>query len=271
MTNSSDKTRTAGQPDLSELFARYLHGQVGTQKAGLSLAITGEVVPHEAAPTQPADPKLAWEEALAVLPFYSPKVKVKTFKAPPDWSTLVAAQDPALAVPFCLGNFPQMVRSLQPLLHLNPVADTTRLAALGTDTSRLATPELIRWAEIAFKRKGFPENLLAVAALRLAREFDRAEALILKNSKVEEALEPAWNNERAALDWHRGRTKEALASWKSQEETVPVLFNRGIASLFMNQRANARAFLHQAVTHLSEDGAWHHLARLYLAMAEMKA
>ena len=80
----------------------------------------------------------------------------------------------------------------------------------------------------------------------------------------------AWANERAALAWHRGQTKEALSSWQAQEENVPVLFNRGMASLFLNKRANARAFLQQAVDQLPE-GAWHHLGRLYLALAEMRS
>lgn len=273
MTNPSDKLNPAGLPDLSELLARYLHGQVGTQEAGLAVSMTGEVVPHEAAPTQPADPKLAWEEALVVVPFYSSKAKTKTLKAPPDWPALVAAQEPVVAVPFCLGNFPQMVRSLQPLLHLAPGAHATRLATpvKATNAPSVASPELIHWADQTVKRKQFPDSLLAIAALRLARDFNRAEQLILDDSKVEKEWRPAWENERAATDWHRGRMKHALASWQAQKETVPVLFNRGMACLFMNQHAEARALLHQAVTHLSEDGAWHHLARLYLALAEMKA
>ncbi len=211
-----------------------------------------------------------------VLPFYSSKSKTKTLKAPPDWPTLVAAQEPAVAVPFCLGNFPQLVRSLQPLLHLTPGAGRTSATRLATpvkttNAPSVASPELIHWADQAVKRPQFPDSLLAIAALRLARDFDRAESLIHSNADAPADWLPAWENERAALAWHRGQAKEALTSWQAQKETVPVLFNRGMACLFLNQRAEARAFLHQAVTHLSEDGAWHHLARLYLALAEIKA
>jgi hypothetical protein len=271
MTNPSNQSRPSGQPDLSELFARYLHGQVGIQEAGLGIAMTGEVIPHEAAPAQPADPKLAWEESLAVLSFYSPKAKTKTIKPPPDWPALVAAQEPALAVPFCLGNFPQLVRSLQPLLHLNSAAHAARLAASAkaTNVASLATAELIRWADQTEQRRQFPDCLLAVGALRLGRDFDRAEKVLRDESDVPADWRPAWENERAALAWHRGQAKEALASWQAQKETVPVLFNRGMASLFTNQRAEGRAFLQKAVAHLPEDSAWHHLGRLYLAVAEM--
>jgi len=94
MATPFEKTHIAGQPDLSDLFARYLHGQMSMQEAGFAVAKTGDVVPFEAAPTQPADPKLAWEESLTVLSFYSFKGKARSLKAPPDWSALVASQEP---------------------------------------------------------------------------------------------------------------------------------------------------------------------------------
>jgi hypothetical protein len=51
---------------------------------------------------------------------------------------------------------------------------------------------------------------------------------------------------------------------------VPVWFNRGLAALFLNEANTARALLRQAAEKLPETGAWHHLARLYLALAEMR-
>jgi hypothetical protein len=266
MATPSEKTHATGQPDLSDLFARYLHGQMSMQEAGFAVASTGDVVPFEAAPTQPADPKLAWEEALSVLPFYSFKGKAKSLKIPPDWSALVASQEPIVAVPFCLGNFPQMVRSLQPLLHPDKLHP-----AKPASGSTGASAELLRWAGQAVEGRQFPESLIAVATLRLAREFDRAESLLNDLSTAPANWRSAWDNERAALAWHRGQAKEALASWHGQAESVPVLFNRGMACLFTHQRADARAFLQKAVEHLHEDSAWHHLGRLYLALAEMKA
>ena len=176
-----------------------------------------------------------------------------------------------MAVPFCLGNFPQMIRSLQPLLQLNLGASSTRLTNLvrPTNAPSVASADLTHWADRSFHYKEFPENLLAVAVLRLARDFDRAESLLGDKSKFEEEFRSAWENERAALSWHRGRTKEALDSWLAQPESIPVLFNRGMACLFLNRRAEASAFLNKAIAHLSEGDAWFHLARLYLAVAEM--
>ena len=273
MTNPSEKSNSTCQPGLSALFADFLFKQMRAEVAGLLAPPTGEVVPYEAAPAQPADPKLAWEESLAALPFYSSKLKAsaKNIKAPPDWPALVSAQEPQVAVPFCLGNFPQIVRSLQPLLQLNLGTSPAKISNLVKPTSAPsgASAELIQWADRSFHRKDLPENLLAVAVLRLARDFDRAESLLSDKSKFEEEFRSAWENERAALSWHRGRTKEALDSWLAQPESIPVLFNRGMACLFLNRRAEAPAFLNKAIAHLSDDDAWFHLARLYLAVGEM--
>jgi tetratricopeptide (TPR) repeat protein len=269
MSQFQDKSPSSAQPGIPELLARFLHGQAGAHEAGLAAHVTGEVVPYEAAPSQPADPKLAWEESLAVLSFYAPSFSggsrtEKGLKAPPDWPALVAAQEPALAVAFCLGNFPQLIRSLQPLLHAS-----SPQPAMASNARPFDSLELSRWASQAASRKEFPASLLAVAALRLAKNFDRADELLPEEADVPSEWRADWANESAALAWHRGQTKEALASWQAQKDTVPVLFNRGMASLFLNKRANARAFLQQAVDQLPEDGAWQHLGRLYLALAEM--
>src|SRR5205823_14029628 len=153
MSQFHDKSRTSDQPGLAELLARFLHGQAGAHEAGLATEAAGEVVPYEAAPSQPADPKLAWEESLAVLPFYASSFggrSTNKFKAPPDWSILMAAQEPALAVAFCLGNFPQLVRSLQPLLHSSNLQPTMAANARPFDS-----PELFRWASQTASRKEF--------------------------------------------------------------------------------------------------------------------
>ena len=49
---------------------------------------------------------------------------------------------------------------------------------------------------------------------------------------------------------------------------TPVLFNRGMAALFSDRPQEARTALTEAVARLPEAGAWHHLGRLYLALAE---
>ena len=74
-------------------------------------------------------------------------------------------------------------------------------------------------------------------------------------------------NEEAALAWHRGRADEAAALWQKQSESVPVLFNRGMAALFLGDAVTAHEALTRAAAALPETGAWHHLARLYLALA----
>src|SRR5262249_48300728 len=129
-------------------------------------------------------------------------------------------------------------------------------------------PALTDWAEQVARRQQFPQLLLAQAALRLARQFDEAERLL--QTAAPAPWQAAWQNEAAALSWHRGRADEALAAWLKQPASVPVLFNRGMAALSLARPADARPWLTQAVAQLPEDGAWHHLGRLYLALAETR-
>jgi len=251
------------QPPLSELLGRYLQEQTAAHESGMALPEgLGEVLPHDAAPAQPIDPRTAWTEALTALRFFhdGPGVAV-----PPDWPTLVVTHEPETALAFAIGNFPQLVRNLLPLWQ------TKDLKALcPRSTAPAPAAALVDWATETLRKGAFPQGLLAVGALRLCHQFDVADDLVREHAaKVPAAWRVAWANECAALAWHRGRTHEAAESWKQQEESVPVLFNRGMAGLFLGDRAEARTALSSAVSRLSEDSAWHHLGRLYLALAEM--
>jgi hypothetical protein len=86
------------------------------------------------------------------------------------------------------------------------------------------------------------------------------------DSSVPPAWRAAWANEKAALAWQRGRFEEARSQWQALPDSVPVLFNRGMAALFCGHPDEARAALTDAVAQLPDTGAWHHLGRLYLSM-----
>src|SRR5437899_211599 len=107
---------TPVQPRLTDLLARYLDRQAEAHAMGAA-AEPAEVTPYEAGPVQPIDPRLAWHEALAALACYGPSTEASSLPALPHWPTLVAGHEPVTALAFALGNFPQLVRSFQPLLH----------------------------------------------------------------------------------------------------------------------------------------------------------
>jgi tetratricopeptide (TPR) repeat protein len=248
-----------GSPALSELFTRYLERQAQAQAQGLGYAEpTDEVVPHEAAPPQPVDPQLAWGEAVAAAQHFPDAAAPKAWPVPPDWPGLVAAQEPSVALAFCLGNYPQLVRNLHPLLSAEP-------AALRHPPGRpLPAAALADWAG---RQKNYPEALLAAGVLRLARHFDEAADLLRRAGDAPAAWQAVKANEEAAIAWHRGRADEALALWQAQAASVPVLFNRGMAALFLGRRDEAVSALTQAVAPLPDSSAWHHLGHLYLALA----
>ncbi len=247
---------------LTELFSQYLHRQIAAQAEGLGLADPdGHAVPHEAVPIQPVDPRLAWDNALAVI-HTSPSRSVREgdpVSVPPDWPSLVAAQEPAFALAICIGNFPQMVRSLQPLLTGGDLSTLRQAPSRPVNVS----PALLHWAKTMH---GYPQLLVAAGVLRLARRFEEARDLLEANRETPAAWKALRANEEAALAWHRGNAEEALALWQTQKTSVPVLFNRGMAALFLGHTTDARSALSQAVAQLPDTNAWHHLGHLYLAL-----
>jgi hypothetical protein len=241
---------------LSELFAQYVRNQAAAREQGLGFADTlGDVTPHDTTPVQPVDPALAWKDAVAAAPTGG------NWTVPADWPQVVASQEPAVAIAFALGNFPQLVRNLQPLLMRG---DVTKLRE---PVSRPAThPELLDWAG---GMRGYPQKLLAAGVLRLARQFECA-AELLRANDVPAEWQALRANEEAALLWHRGQFEDAAKAWLTMEATTLVVFNRGMASLFLGRSAEAQAALTQATAQLPETSAWHHLGRLYLALADAR-
>lgn len=261
----SDREATGSTLSLSELLARYLGGQINRLEAGgLTPELGGEVELHDAGPVQAVDPRLAWDEAVAALQASGTKASLPAAASVPDWRGLVAAQEPALDLAFCAGNFPQMVRNLNLLLQ-GATADQSG------KTRPFQSAPLTTWAQQS-ARKAVSQSLMAAGLLRLAQDFEGAGRLLAECEKTAPAeWKSACLNEQAAVAWHAGRREEAAALWaKADANHVPSLFNRGMAALFLGKPAEAVAPLRQAVARLPESGSWHHLARLYLTLAEMR-
>jgi len=255
----SRTNETAGRPaplSVTDLFSQFLHRQIDAHAQGLGYPeSTAEAVPHEAVPVQPVDPMLAWKDAVAVAKHLQPAAQTK-WTVPPEWPTLVSQQVPATALAFCLGNFPQLVRNLHPLLTNEPAA------LRDGPASPVAIPALNAWAN---KDHDAPHRLLAAAALRLARQFDEAAEILA--AKPDDVWKAVHANEVAALTWHRGQAEKALQLWQEAPASAPVLFNRGMAALFLGKPSEAATALREAVAALPETSAWHHLGQLYLALA----
>ncbi len=266
MTRKPEPADSPVQPPLSELMADFLARQAQAHATGLGrVEVVGEVEPYEAVSAPTVEPRLAWEEGCEVLRLFRTGEQRQSPKAPPEWPGLVAAREPVLALAFAAGNYPQLVRSLHALMHAE------EWPALREPAGQpLPVPALADSATTAGKQP-FPRAIMTLGTLRLAKQFGLAEEFACHyRGTVPADWAGAWANEEAALAWHRGRLAEAASLWQAQSDSVPVLFNRGMAALFLGHAAEARPLLRQATAQLPEDGAWHHLGRLYLALAEFR-
>lgn len=259
MTPGLNKTA----PSLAELTMRFVNRPIDA--AALEADALGEVEPHEVSVGFRADPRLAWQEGLAALEVFGLRGELKA-GAPTEWAGIVVRHDAAAAQPLALGGYPQRVRELATLLQ---AADLAKL--LPAAESRPASPALRSWAAKQ-AATGAPANaLLAAAVLRAAGDFEQAEAALnALRATAPAGWRSAVENEAAALLWQQGRFEKAAAVWDSLDENPAVLFNRGLTALFLGRTAKARESLKKAAAGLPETGGWHHLAGLYLALAEMR-
>ena len=249
-------TRSPLQPRLADLTAGFLSRAEDAEMLAAAADAFGEVQPHEVAIGFRAEPRAAWAAGLEAATAFGRTAPAVV--APADWGTLVARHDGVAALPFALGNYPQRVRDLGTLFQTEKLGDL-----LPNSVEAVEAPSgLAKWAG---KQTG-ESTLAAAAALRSARDFDRAAELF----DGFEAKDAVVANELAALLWQRGEYAKADAAWAQLADSVPVRFNRGMAALFLGRSAEAATHLRAAVSGLPETSAWHHLASLYLTLAEMK-
>lgn len=267
MKSEQTSPRPSDGFSIATLMERYLQKQAENHRDGFALPeAQGDVVGYDAGPLQVVEPRVAWEDALTALTLSVEDVNLSSVSTTPEWGNLVSAQEPGLSVAFCVGNFPQIVRNFLPVLQRD------ELTPVPLKLSRdLATETYSEWAKSS-AQQDWPLPLLGVGALRLAQQYEQAE-LLLEGMKenVPAKWQKCWLNERAALAWHSGSPEEALKQWQSQEPTPLVLFNRGMASLFLNRPAQAHVELTEAVAGIPETSAWHHLGQLYLTLSAMRA
>jgi hypothetical protein len=242
--------------DPAELFQRFLREQTAAHADGLGATLPEDLVlPFEDSPLRPLDARAAWTDAVAVAATFPGVTIPAKWPVPPDWSALLLALEPAADVPFALGNFPQRVRSLTLLLQRQP----TKIVP------QAASSEVLAWATEAREPLA---KLVAAGVLRLVGDLEGAGKLL--GGRWSAALAPLRGNEQAALTWQRGEYAAALKLWCGQPESPAVLFNRGLASLFLGEREPAGIALAAAGAALPESSAWHHLASVYRTLAELE-
>jgi hypothetical protein len=258
-------------PGLNQLFSQFLKQRLSDGTTAFPLEEGSEVQLHQAASVHVVEPRTALQEALEVLTYLLPKEESagfgsKALKSPPDWTALIRTQESLVAVPFSLGNFPQLIRNITPLLT---DTDRTKLQPHGGRPIELA--RAAEWGKDMTTKGKWAEALFAIAELRLANQFEAARSLL---AEVKRNVTPEWSklvlNEEAALAWHCGDCENAARLWAQHpdQDSAAIQFNRGMAALFLNRNAEAITFLNRAVESIPERSVWHSLARMYLTLAE---
>jgi hypothetical protein len=238
-------TSHEGPPALTDLMVRYLAQRSDAAAAAVEPSYW-EVEPYELATGYRTDPRTAWRAATCLMPAAS------ALTPPPEWANLVQHTVPLWAIPCAWGQFPQRLQQLQPLLVPQPLHQLL----LSTEPPALpGFPTLRHW--IAQHRVANP---VAAACARLLHDWAIAERLLPRD-------EP---NEHAALLWLRGQYHQAVTLWDQTPERPHILFNRGMARLFLDQPAPALPLLRQAAALWGADHPWQPLAQLYAAIAQLR-
>jgi tetratricopeptide (TPR) repeat protein len=246
MTRSAASNAFA-QPSLEDLMVRFLATRSDAAAAAVETG-ESEVEPHEVAAGFRVDPRAAWTDATSTC-------IAAAAQLPTEWASLVSQPSAAFAVPMATGHFPQRVKDLHPLLtKFNP----TELRPSGTQPAASGFAGLRNW----IAKNADAQPVVAAGLARTLGDFDTAEKLLANATDAD--------NEKAALLWQRGESEKALAAWDAMDESPAVLFNRGMARLFLGQTAEARVWLQKAIDAIPETSGWHALARLYLAVAEIQ-
>ena len=260
MTQFTNKTTVP--PSITDLMVSYLSRSEDAVALCEALGNLGEVEPHEVSVGYRSEPRAAWNEGVAVLKLFS--ADVIGVSPPSEWAALVLRSESVAGLPMACANFPQRVRDLTKLLGKKDLS--TQVSESSSEESSLS---LKKWAA-SMAKKGPSFGLLGVGILRLAGDTDAAEELLLEvKSGSDSNHHNAIENEQAAIFWQQGKAEAALSIWRELDESVPTLFNRGMAALFVNQRVEARDCLKKVLAQLPDSNSWHHLAGLYLAIAEM--
>jgi hypothetical protein len=252
---------------MDELFLNYLkqRSAVATTEP---IARESEVEPHQAAVLAVVDSRQAFSDALAAAEWLLGRQGtsvLRDIQMPPGWDSLVHQHDSVVAVPFCMGYYPQMLRDVSPILAKR------RPSSLLTGTAKpQPMNDVVAWGTSMLRKQKWAEALVAAAALRMCGQSNAARDML---DQIRKSAAVAWNavllNEEAALAWAGGDLRKAGDLWAKhpQADMPPILFNRGLVALFTDRPRDAESLLRQAADKLPETSAWHHLGQLYLALA----
>ncbi len=118
----------------------------------------------------------------------------------------------------------------------------------------------------------FPQRLRDIAGLFASRLEEKASASDREFNGLQMPIGdgPVTINERATSLWLSDRREEAMTVWQTLPSGTVANFNLGMANLMLGSPERAIPFLQASVESLPETSGWHHLAALYLSVAQIR-
>ncbi|OWK34715.1 hypothetical protein [Fimbriiglobus ruber] len=265
MTTPQNFISPSAQPSLNDLMNRYLANKSAT--SGMDLSSDGtEVEPHEVAGGFRASAKTTWDEATAVFKVFG--VEPEKLAAPPEWSSFVAMETAAVAVPFAAGVFPQRLRHVPALIG---AADLTSFRPSAGAEQVSGFSSLRGWVRKTLRGRSATGLIVASGIAAALGDWTDAEAALTAAEPLcTGAWRGVWENQRAALLWLRGRSEEAGRVWAEHDSPSATAFNRGLTALFSAQTTGAADQFQTATADLPDSSGWCHLAKLYQSLAHAR-
>lgn len=238
-----EMTMNTTTPRWQDLLARMLeqeHAEVPTSEVEL----------YQAQPALGLDLSMAWNEAILPGQLLSEDMPQVSARFPSAWN---AVRHVSFAAPFpcCIGMAPQFLQKIDSILENAQTFFEQELPSMPAGVT----------AETALDNK---TTLSQLAIARLAGDTEQVNRLIADLDG-----ETLQKNELAAQLWLAGQRGEAKEAWDNLDGNHPVIaFNQGLAALASQDAARGRERLAKAVSGFDQTTGWHHLAELYLAVAQ---
>ena len=243
------------QPSLNELLSRYLNDP--SQHSGSLNNRLGMMEPYEVQGAFRPDARQTWRDATSVMELFG--LKSETLTIAPEWDSFTDLERTLPLLPIGFGLFPQRVSAT---IDWNGSLSNATTPVPGFSRLR-------QWLNDSISHENPKRLLIASGIAATLGDTERAVQLIqAAQPHCDAGWQPVWRNQKDAVAFLTGTASDGLFP---QERSDPLTqFNRGVLALHDDNPTMAHSEFESATSIMPETSSWHHLAKLYQSVAEMR-